>query len=80
MMDFFHYFNTVTVPLLLQVHHLMEKTRERELEIFEYRKKIADVEKEVKHQQHLYEAVRCDKTIYSKHLNEMQVRLNPGGF
>ncbi|XP_064181234.1 cilia- and flagella-associated protein 58-like [Anguilla rostrata] len=64
-----------TNGILEEVHHLMEETRERELEIFEYRKKIADVEKEVKHQQHLYEAVRCDKTIYSKHLNEMQAEM-----
>ncbi|KAJ8415994.1 hypothetical protein AAFF_G00380160, partial [Aldrovandia affinis] len=68
------YINETNV-ILEEVHHITEETRERELQIFDYRKKICDVEKEVKHQQHLYEAVRCDKTIYSKHLNELQLEL-----
>ncbi|XP_036406858.1 cilia- and flagella-associated protein 58-like [Megalops cyprinoides] len=55
-----------------KTHHLTEYSRLRETQIYEYRKKIADVEKRVKQQQLLYEAVRSDNTLHNKHLNEIQ--------
>ena len=46
----------------------------REMQIFDYKKKIAEAETKLKQQQNLYEAVRSDRNLYSKNLIESQVR------
>lgn len=44
------------------------------MQIFDYRKKIAESETKLKQQQNLYEAVRSDRNLYSKNLVEAQVK------
>ncbi|KAJ8264307.1 hypothetical protein GJAV_G00147620 [Gymnothorax javanicus] len=53
----------------------MEDIKVREMEIFDYRKKIAEAETKLKQQQNLYEAVRSDRNLYSKNLNESLVEI-----
>ncbi|XP_046510514.1 cilia- and flagella-associated protein 58 isoform X3 [Equus quagga] len=50
----------------------MEDIKVREMQIFDYRKKIAESETKLKQQQNLYEAVRSDRNLYSKNLVEAQ--------
>ncbi|XP_036592331.1 cilia- and flagella-associated protein 58 isoform X3 [Trichosurus vulpecula] len=50
----------------------MEDIKIREMQIFDYRKKIAESETKLKQQQNLYEAVRSDRNLYSKNLIEAQ--------
>ena len=52
----------------------MEDVKIREMQIFDYKKKIAESETKLKQQQNLYEAVRSDRNLYSKNLIESQVR------
>lgn len=59
--------------LLPQVLANMEDIKVREIQIFDYRKKIAESETKLKQQQNLYEAVRSDRNLYSKNLVEAQV-------
>ena len=54
----------------------MEDVKVREMQIFDYKKKIAEAETKLKQQQNLYEAVRSDRNLYSKNLIESQVRLS----
>lgn len=51
----------------------MEEVKIREMQIFDYKKKIAEAETKLKQQQNLYEAVRSDRNLYSKNLIESQV-------
>ena len=51
----------------------MEDVKVREMQIFDYKKKIAEAETKLKQQQNLYEAVRSDRNLYSKNLIESQV-------
>lgn len=51
----------------------MEDVKVREMQIFDYKKKIAESETKLKQQQNLYEAVRSDRNLYSKNLIESQV-------
>lgn len=60
--------------LLPQVLANMEDIKVREIQIFDYRKKIAESETKLKQQQNLYEAVRSDRNLYSKNLVEAQVK------
>merc|ERR1712241_97556 len=48
----------------------MEDVKVREMQIFDYKKKIAEAETKLKQQQNLYEAVRSDRNLYSKNLIE----------
>ncbi|XP_007479105.1 cilia- and flagella-associated protein 58 isoform X2 [Monodelphis domestica] len=50
----------------------MEDIKVREMQIFDYKKKIAESETKLKQQQNLYEAVRSDRNLYSKNLIEAQ--------
>ncbi|XP_074089856.1 cilia- and flagella-associated protein 58 isoform X1 [Macrotis lagotis] len=50
----------------------IEDIKTREMQIFDYRKKIAESETKLKQQQNLYEAVRSDRNLYSKNLIEAQ--------
>lgn len=52
----------------------MEDIKVREMQIFDYKKKIAESETKLKQQQNLYEAVRSDRNLYSKNLVEAQVK------
>lgn len=52
----------------------MEDIKVREMQIFDYKKKIAEAETKLKQQQNLYEAVRSDRNLYSKNLIEAQVQ------
>jgi hypothetical protein len=56
----------------------MEDVKVREMQIFDYKKKIAEAETKLKQQQNLYEAVRSDRNLYSKNLIESQVGLRSG--
>ena len=51
----------------------MEDIKVREMQIFDYKKTIAEAETKLKQQQNLYEAVRSDRNLYSKNLIEAQV-------
>lgn len=51
----------------------MEEIKIKEMQIFDYKKKIAEQETKYKQQQNLYEAVRNDRNLYSKNLIERQV-------
>jgi chromosome segregation ATPase len=46
------------------------------MQIFDYKKKIAEAETKYKQQQNLYEAVRSDRNLYSKNLIERQDEIN----
>lgn len=50
----------------------MEEVKTREMQVFDYKKKIAEAETKLKQQQNLYEAVRSDRNLYSKNLIESQ--------
>ncbi|XP_053471025.1 cilia- and flagella-associated protein 58 isoform X2 [Ictalurus furcatus] len=50
----------------------MEDLKVREMEIFEYKKKIAEAETKLKQQQNLYEAIRAERNNYSKNLRDTQ--------
>ncbi|CAK8688850.1 cilia- and flagella-associated protein 58-like [Clavelina lepadiformis] len=50
----------------------MEDVKVREMQIFDFKKKIAEAETKLKQQQNLYEAVRSDRNLYSKNLIEAQ--------
>ncbi|KAK3589418.1 hypothetical protein CHS0354_020747 [Potamilus streckersoni] len=50
----------------------MEDVKVREMQIFDYKKKIAEADTKLKQQQNLYEAVRSDRNLYSKNLIESQ--------
>lgn len=50
----------------------MEDIKIREMQIFDYKKTIAESETKLKQQQNLYEAVRSDRNLYSKNLIEAQ--------
>lgn len=63
----------ILCSFLPQVLQHMEDIKMREMQIFEYKKKIAEAETKLKQQQNLYEAVRADRNLYSKNLIEAQV-------
>ncbi|XP_060754267.1 cilia- and flagella-associated protein 58 [Neoarius graeffei] len=50
----------------------MEDLKVQEMELFEYKKKIAEVETKLKQQQNLYEAVRAERNNHSKNLLDAQ--------
>ncbi|KAK2863829.1 hypothetical protein Q7C36_002983 [Tachysurus vachellii] len=50
----------------------MEDLKVREMEIFEYKKKIAEAETKLKQLQNLYEAIRAERNKYSKNLLDAQ--------
>ena len=54
----------------------MEDIKVKEMQIFDYKKKIAESETKYKQQQNLYEAVRSDRNLYSKNLIECQDEIN----
>lgn len=60
-------------PFLSKVLLNMEDLKVQEMEIFEYKKKIAEAETKLKQQQNLYEAVRAERNNYSKNLLDAQV-------
>ncbi|KAM6443368.1 cilia- and flagella-associated protein 58 [Liasis olivaceus] len=62
--------------LTQKVLHHMEDIKVREMQIFDYKKKIAESETKLKQQQNLYEAVRSDRNLYSKNLIEAQDEIN----
>jgi len=46
--------------------------KQRELKIFEYQKKVMNVERKLKRQQNLYDALQTDRNLHSKKLIEVQ--------
>lgn len=69
---------TEASELTQRVLTLMEEIKIKEMQIFDYKKKIAEQETKYKQQQNLYEAVRNDRNLYSKNLIERQVSLKLG--
>lgn len=65
--------DTCMYSVWLQVLANMDDVKSREMQIFDYKKKIAEAETKLKQQQNLYEAVRSDRNLYSKNLIETQV-------
>jgi len=63
----------ISSPPPFQVLQHMEDVKVREMQIFDFKKKIAESETKLKQQQNLYEAVRSDRNLYSKNLIESQV-------
>ncbi|VDM16853.1 unnamed protein product, partial [Hydatigera taeniaeformis] len=55
-----------------KVLDLMEEVKFREMQIFDFRKKIAEARTKLKQQENLYEAVKSDRNLYSKNLIEAQ--------
>ncbi|XP_037068879.1 cilia- and flagella-associated protein 58-like [Pollicipes pollicipes] len=51
---------------------LVEDIKLKELEIFDFKKRVAESDSRLKQQQSLYEAVRSDRNLYSKNLIESQ--------
>lgn len=45
----------------------------KEMQIFEYKKRIAEAETKLKQQQNLYEDVRTERNLFSKNLIEAKV-------
>uniref|UniRef100_A0A8C5R8N4 Cilia and flagella associated protein 58 n=1 Tax=Leptobrachium leishanense TaxID=445787 RepID=A0A8C5R8N4_9ANUR len=58
--------------LTQKVVQQMEDIKAREMQIFDYKKKITEAETKLKQQQNLYEALRSDRNLYSKNLIEAQ--------
>lgn len=61
---------------LTKVLQHMEDVKVKEMQIFDFKKKIAEAETKYKQQQNLYEAVRSDRNLYSKNLIERQDEIN----
>ena len=53
----------------------LQEIKEKEIEIFEYKKKMIQADTKLKHQQNLYEAVQSDRNLHSKHLIESQAEI-----
>ncbi len=70
-------FKVFTLYYPIQVLQHMEDIKVREMQIFDFKKKIAESETKLKQQQNLYEAVRSDRNLYSKNLIESQVWIVP---
>ena len=65
--------NYVLIIIYSKVLQHMEDVKIKEMQIFDFKKKIAEAETKYKQQQNLYEAVRSDRNLYSKNLIERQV-------
>ena len=50
----------------------LEEVKLRDMQLLQLQKEIGDWEAKLKQQQHLYEAVRSDRNLYSKNLLEAQ--------
>ncbi|KAJ3057197.1 hypothetical protein HK097_011202 [Rhizophlyctis rosea] len=48
----------------------LQDIKQKEIEIFEYKKRTMHADTKLKHQQNLYEAVQSDRNLHSKHLVE----------
>ena len=64
-----HYVNEAT-DQARKVESLLDEVRNEEGLSFSYRKEMSDMESQLKQQQNLYQAVRNDKTVLTKHLRE----------
>ncbi|GCB64606.1 hypothetical protein scyTo_0000297 [Scyliorhinus torazame] len=58
--------------LTQKVLQYMEEIKVYEMQNFDFKKKISEADSKLKQQQNLYEAVRCDRNLYSKNLIEAQ--------
>ncbi|XP_041065843.1 cilia- and flagella-associated protein 58 isoform X1 [Carcharodon carcharias] len=58
--------------LTQKVLQYMEDIKVYEMQNFDFKKKISEADSKLKQQQNLYEAVRCDRNLYSKNLIEAQ--------
>ena len=59
-----------------KVLDLMEEVKFREMQIFDFKKKIAEAQTKLKQQENLYEAVKSDRNLYSKNLIEAQEEIS----
>ncbi|KAJ3217661.1 hypothetical protein HDU67_007484 [Dinochytrium kinnereticum] len=53
----------------------LQQIKEKETEIFEFKKKMIKADTKLKHQQNLYEAVQSDRNLHCKHLIESQAEI-----
>lgn len=51
----------------------MEDIKLKEMQIFEYKKKIAEAETKLEHKKYLYEDARTERDLFSKNLIEAKV-------
>lgn len=58
-----------------QVQQKMNDAEVREMEIFDWRKKVSEAECKLKQQENLLESVVSERNLYSKNLIEAQVRV-----
>ncbi|CAG5878862.1 unnamed protein product [Menidia menidia] len=61
-----------TLSFLLQVQQKMNDVEVREMEIFDWKKKVTEAECKVKQQENLLESVVSERNLYSKNLIETQ--------
>ncbi|KAJ3138154.1 hypothetical protein HK100_000087 [Physocladia obscura] len=54
----------------------MQKIKQKETEIFEFKRKMIQSETKLKHKQNLYEAVQSDRNLHAKHLIESQSEIS----
>ena len=50
----------------------LAEIKERELQLYDYKKQLVMMENKLKHQQNLYESVQSERNLHSKHLIEAQ--------
>ncbi|XP_056136543.1 cilia- and flagella-associated protein 58 [Lampris incognitus] len=62
-----------TSSLMQKVQQHMSDIEIREKELFEYKKKTAEMERTLKQQQNLFESVMAERNLYSRNLVENQV-------
>lgn len=60
---------------LSQVQQKMNDVEVREMEIFDWRKKVTEAECKLKQHENLLESVVSERNLYSKNLIETQVRV-----
>lgn len=53
----------------------MSDVEVREMEIFDWRKKVTEAESKLKQQEHLLESAVSERNLYSKNLIEAQVQI-----
>ncbi|KAJ3343130.1 hypothetical protein HDU93_009680 [Gonapodya sp. JEL0774] len=53
----------------------VQEIKDKEMEIFDHKRKTVQAETKLKHQQNLYETAQSDRNVHAKHLVEVQNRI-----
>ncbi|KAJ3007534.1 hypothetical protein HKX48_009062 [Thoreauomyces humboldtii] len=54
----------------------IQEMKNKEIDLFDYKKRTVQADTKLKHQQNLYEAVQSDRNLHSKHLIEAQAEIS----